>query len=99
MLNTFTSLQRRGVKIYVLNILGGDPVDMDSWLGRLIIAVLGSMAEGESELRSERVREARAIRSAKGLSNGGTMRVLFRQIIDGKKRRLVPCVEQRKHSR
>ena len=87
------------MKVYLLNVLGGEPIAMDTWAGRLMITILAAFADCESGIRSERIREAKAMRQNSGLYTGGAPRVLFRAATEGGKRRLVPCPKQREHAR
>ncbi len=73
-LNTLEALERRGVKAYLLNVLGGEPIAMDTWAGRLMITILAAFADCESGIRSERIREAKAMRQNSGLYTGGAPR-------------------------
>jgi DNA invertase Pin-like site-specific DNA recombinase len=74
-LKTLEDLKARGVIVYVLTFLDGEPIRIDTAAGKILLTVCACFAEVESMFRSERIKDCRAIRDANRLCNGGTRRV------------------------
>lgn len=70
MLGLARQLQRGGVNLRVLN-LGGESVDTETPMGRMVFTVMVAIAEMEREIRTERIQDSVAKRRAKGGDLGG----------------------------
>ncbi len=57
--------------------------------GKLIFSILGAVSEYDNELRSARVKEAKRIRAAQGLTNGGSSCPAFCERVWWRKRKIV----------
>lgn len=68
-LNTIDELDKRGVAIIVLN-MGGEVVDTNNKMGKLMITILSGIAEFEADMIKERQLEGIALAKERGVYKG-----------------------------
>ncbi len=67
-LDTLEQFAKRGVRVIVIQFLGGQNIDMDSTVGRLVVIFFAGLAQFEADMIGERTAEALQRRRQQGLA-------------------------------
>ena len=67
-LDTLEQFAKRGVRVIVIQFLGGQIIDMDSTVGRLVVIFFAGLAQFEADMIGERTSEALQGRRQQGLA-------------------------------
>ena len=67
-LETLEQFSKRGVRVIVIQFLGGQVIDMDSTVGRLVVIFFAGLAQFEADMIGERTAEALQWRRQQGLA-------------------------------
>jgi putative DNA-invertase from lambdoid prophage Rac len=67
-LETLEQFAKRGVRVIVIQFLGGQNIDMDSTVGRLVVIFFAGLAQFEADMIGERTAEALQWRRQQGLA-------------------------------
>jgi putative DNA-invertase from lambdoid prophage Rac len=67
-LDTLEQFAKRGVRVIVIQFLGGQNIDMDSTVGRLVVIFFAGLAQFEADMIGERTAEALQWRKQQGLA-------------------------------
>ena len=67
-LDTLEQFAKRGVRVIVIQFLGGQNIDMDSTVGRLVVIFFAGLAQFEADMIGERTAEALQWRRQQGLA-------------------------------
>lgn len=70
-LATAELLDKRGVKVHLLNLRVGEDACINSGMGKFMMTVLAAVAEVERQMISERTRDQKRARKAQGFHVGG----------------------------
>jgi len=66
-LDTLDRFTKRGVRLVVLQFLGGQTIDMETSVGRVMVTFVAAFASFEADMIAQRTAEGRAWRKSKGL--------------------------------
>ena len=67
-LDTLEQFAKRGVRVIVIQFLGGQNIDMDSTVGRLVVIFFAGLAQFEADMIGERTSESLQWRRQQGLA-------------------------------
>jgi DNA invertase Pin-like site-specific DNA recombinase len=67
-LDTLEQFAKRGVRVIVIQFLGGQIIDMDSTMGRLVVIFFAGLAQFEADMIGERTSESLQWRRQQGLA-------------------------------
>ena len=68
-LDTLERFANRGVRVIVIQFLGGQVIDMDSTVGRLVVIFFAGLAQFEADMIGERTSEGLQWRRQQGLAD------------------------------
>ena len=68
-LDTLEQFANRGVRVIVIQFLGGQVIDMDSTVGRLVVIFFAGLAQFEADMIGERTSEGLQWRRQQGLAD------------------------------